>query len=171
MIKLKCWFAYWLLKYYNSLSATHSLYAWSFARRTWPCPSCESGIWGPPALQGLSRIRNEKLVQKYSFHFSWLSLHVLSALVRQRSLQLLTSKLDPPQDEEDENGDEDYGDARANHHPHHLKRRTKEKESWCVDRVTCCLMTNVQRENCYLLRCFNLLLLHYFTYMIVFSKY
>ena len=35
-----------------------------------------------------------------------------------------TSELDPPQHEEDEDGDEDYGDARTNHHPHHLERET-----------------------------------------------
>ncbi|TNN62131.1 hypothetical protein EYF80_027621 [Liparis tanakae] len=44
-----------------------------------------------------------------------------------REEQLLTSKLDPPQGEEDEDGNEDYGDARTNHHPHHL-RREEEKE-------------------------------------------
>lgn len=46
-------------------------------------------------------------------------------MVRNASLQLLTSKLDPPQDEEDEDGDEDYGDSSTNHHPHHLQRKRR----------------------------------------------
>lgn len=58
-------------------------------------------------------------------HEACISLHVLSALVR--SQKLLTSKLNPPQDEEDEDGDEDYGEARTNHHPHHLKRKEQDR--------------------------------------------
>lgn len=64
--KLQHWFAYWLLKCYHFLSATHSLYAWSFVRRTWLCPSCEIGIWVPPELLGLWNIRNNKLPKKYT---------------------------------------------------------------------------------------------------------
>lgn len=42
-----------------------------------------------------------------------------------------TSELDPPQHEEDEDGDEDYGDACTNHHPHHLERETHgQRETW-----------------------------------------
>lgn len=47
--------------------------------------------------------------------------------VRNAFQQLLTSKLDPPQDEEDQDGDEDYGDTGTNYHPHHLN---KEEPKW-----------------------------------------
>lgn len=35
----------------------------------------------------------------------------------------LTPKLNPPQDEEDEDGYENYSNAGANHHPDHLKEK------------------------------------------------
>lgn len=66
-------------------------------------------------------------------HFTELTLCVLGAWVRLRGRRLLTSKLDPPQDEEDEDGNEDYGDACTNHHPHHLKGKEQKvkRELYC----------------------------------------
>lgn len=48
-----------------------------------------------------------------------------------------TSELDPPQHEEDEDGDEDYGDARTNHHPHHLERETQRESDMDRDGQRC----------------------------------
>lgn len=70
-------------------------------------------------------------------HFTALPLCVLGAWVRLRGRRSLTSKLDPPQDEEDEDGNEDYGDACANHHPHHLKEKEQKVKRELYWRWTC----------------------------------
>lgn len=83
----------------------------------------------------------------------------IGALVRVGWQQLLTSKLDPPQDEEDEDGNEDYGDACTNHHPHHLKRKEQK-------------MKRAAALKLHVRGCFNLLkALHYLIYMLVLAKY
>lgn len=57
------WRQHWFALAAEVLSCfTHSLYAWSFARRTWLCPFCESGILVPPELLGLWNIPNDKLL-------------------------------------------------------------------------------------------------------------
>lgn len=70
------------------------------------------------SLQVCELARRYRLVSVCS-HFSRLS-------TRQNTH--LTSKLDPPQDEEDEDGDENNRDARTNHHPHHLKGKRKKDQ-------------------------------------------
>lgn len=64
-----------------------------------------------------------------------------------------TSELHPPQHEEDEDGDEDYGDACTNHHPHHLERETHgQRDTWTerdMDRGReGCRERGTERERC-----------------------
>lgn len=57
--------------------------------------------------------------------------YVLSAYYWEKGSQLqLTPQVDPPQDEEDEYGNQHYSNAGTNCHPHHLK--TKKQNSYTL---------------------------------------
>lgn len=105
-----------------------SLYAWSFAHRTSLCLSCGSGIWEPPELLSLLNIINDITTGIHTTDFMTILMR-FRCTMRNAFQQLLTSKLDPPQDEEDQDGDEDYGDTCTNYHPHHLNKEEPKREN------------------------------------------